>query len=324
MKKLTLLTLLLIIAKTGLIFAQSESDDSKYAMTKFKRFYNAEQPDSIFNLFSPETKTALPINKTKAFLAHLKDNYGAIKQTQFINNLGQFAIYKTDLESGTILLHLATDPHQSITGLYVKPYEAPPVTQVQKPNISKMQLPFKGEWTVIWGGDTKAQNYHVVAKMQKNAFDIVITNTDGKSYKTDGKSNADYYAFGQSLTAPCDAEVVFAVDGVKDNIPGKMNTLLTIGNTVLLKTKHNEYILFAHFKQGTVKVKQGEKVKTGQLLGECGNSGNSSEPHLHFHIQDEEDFDQATGIKCFFSKVKINSLVKSDYSPVKGDKISMP
>jgi len=321
MKKLTLLTLLLTITAAGLTFGQSESDASKYSMTKFKEFYNAGQPDSIFNLLSPESKIALSVEKTKAFIANLKKNFGSLKQAQFINYQEQFAVYKTDLDKGTILLTLRTDQNKAITGVYAKPYEAP---QVQKPNISKMQLPFKGEWTVFWGGDTKEQNYHIVAKMQKNAFDMVMTNAEGKSYKTDGKKNDDYYAFGQPLSAPCDAEVVFAVDGVKDNIPGKMNTMLTIGNSVLLKTQNNEYILFAHFKQGTVKVKQGDKVKTGQLLGQCGNSGNSSEPHLHFHIQDEEDFSQATGIKCFFDKVKVSGGVKSDYSPVKGDKISAP
>ncbi|WP_316815969.1 peptidoglycan DD-metalloendopeptidase family protein [Pedobacter nyackensis] len=320
MKKLTF-TLLFTLIFTGITLAQSESDASKYTMTKFQMFYNSGQPDSIFNLFSPESKTALPLDKTKAFLTHLKNNFGLIKQTHFVNYQDQFAVYKTDMEKETILLSLRTAPNKAITGVYAKPYEVP---QVQKPNTTKMQLPFKGEWTVFWGGDTKEQNYHVVAKMQKNAFDMIITNAEGKSYKTDGKKNEDYYAFGQNLTAPCDAEVVFAVDGVKDNTPGVMNTLLTLGNTVLLKTQNNEYILFAHFKQGTVKVKQGEKVKTGQLLGQCGNSGNSSEAHLHFHIQDVEDFNQATGIKCFFDKVKVNGVVKSDYSPVKGDKISIP
>lgn len=320
MKKLTF-TLMFTLIVTGITFAQSESDVSKYTMTKFQGFYNAGQPDSIFNLLSMESKTALPLDKTRAFLNQLKNNYGLIKQIQFVDYEELFAVYKTDLEKGTILLSLRTDQHKELTGIYAKPYEAP---QVQTPNATKMQLPIKGEWTVFWGGDTKEQNYHVVAKMQKNAFDIIITNAAGKSYKTDGKKNEDYYAFGQPLSAPCDAEVVFAVDGVKDNIPGKMNTMLTIGNSVLLKTKNNEYILFAHFKQGTIKVKKGDKVKIGQLLGQCGNSGNSSEAHLHFHIQDEEDFNVATGIKCFFEKVKVNGVVKSDYSPVKGDKISTP
>lgn len=323
MKKLTLLTLLFIILATAGTFAQAESALSKYTIDKFRGFYNAGQPDSIFNLFSPETRNALPLDKTKAFLAQLTKNYGAIKQTEFVNYQDQFAVYKADLEKGTLLLSLRTDQQKAITGLYAKPYQAQ-VSQVQKPNTTKMQLPFKGEWTVFWGGDTKEQNYHVVAKMQKNAFDMIITNADGKSYRTDGKNNEDYYAFGQALTAPCAAEVVFAVDGVKDNIPGKMNTMLTLGNSVLLKTLNDEYILFAHFKQGTVKVKQGDKVKAGQLLGQCGNSGNSSEPHLHFHIQDAEDFNVATGIKCFFDQVKVNGVVKSDYSPVKGDKVSAP
>ncbi|MNY29039.1 hypothetical protein D3C86_1630580 [compost metagenome] len=64
-------------------------------------------------------------------------------------------------------------------------------------------------------------------------------------------------------------------------------------------------------------------VKRGQLLGLCGNSGNSSEAHLHFHIQDQEDFTMATGIKCYFDKLKVNGADKTEYSPVKGDKVSI-
>jgi murein DD-endopeptidase MepM/ murein hydrolase activator NlpD len=63
-------------------------------------------------------------------------------------------------------------------------------------------------------------------------------------------------------------------------------------------------------------------VKQGQLLGLCGNSGNSSEPHLHFHQQNIENLNKATGVKCFFSKLEVNGILKTDYSPVKGDKIS--
>lgn len=62
-------------------------------------------------------------------------------------------------------------------------------------------------------------------------------------------------------------------------------------------------------------------VKRGQLLGLCGNSGNSSEPHLHFHLQDLEDFNKSTGIKCYFDKLQVNGSLKINYSPVKGDKV---
>jgi len=96
---------------------------------------------------------------------------------------------------------------------------------------------------------------------------------------------------------------------------------LVPGNTVIIKTQNNEYLFFAHFKQHSIKVQQGQKVKQGQLLGLCGNSGNSSEPHLHFHIQNVEDMNIATGVKCYFDKIIVNGREKTDYSPIKGDEI---
>ena len=112
------------------------------------------------------------------------------------------------------------------------------------------------------------------------------------------------------------------VDGIKDNIPGILNPIYIPGNTVIIKTANGEFVFFVHFKQHSIVVKQGQKVTTGALLGLCGNSGNSSEPHLHFHLQNTEDMTKATGAKCFFDQLKVNGVLKSDYSPVKGDKIS--
>jgi murein DD-endopeptidase MepM/ murein hydrolase activator NlpD len=97
------------------------------------------------------------------------------------------------------------------------------------------------------------------------------------------------------------------VDGVKDNVPG---------NTVILKTANNKYLLFAHLKQHSIVVKQSQKVKQGQLLGLCGNSGYSSEPHLHFHIQNVDDITAVTGVKCFFSSILVNGKENADYSAI--------
>jgi murein DD-endopeptidase MepM/ murein hydrolase activator NlpD len=173
----------------------------------------------------------------------------------------------------------------------------------------------------MWGGDTKALNYHIEVPVQKHAFDFIIKDSLDKSYKTDSKTNEDYYAFGKDITAPCDGEVVLAVDGIKDNIPGQVNPMFITGNTIILKTDKEEYIVFAHFKNHSITVKEGERVKQGQLLGLCGNSGNSSEPHLHFHIQNVEDLNRATGVKCYFDRVKVNGAVKVDYSPIRNERI---
>ena len=154
------------------------------------------------------------------------------------------------------------------------------------------------------------------------SFSIVIKNEKGKSYKTDGINNEDYYAFGKELLAPCDGEIVLVVNGIKDNIPGVSNPIYVPGNTVIIKTKNNEYLFFAHFKQHSIVVKQGQKVIQGEVLGLCGNSGNSSEPHLHFHIQNVEDMNIATGVKCYFERIMVNGINKTDYSPIKNEKIS--
>ena len=182
-------------------------------------------------------------------------------------------------------------------------------------------MPFKGEWTVFWGGDTKELNYHVEYEAQKGAFDIIITDENGKSHNNNGERNEDYYAFGKELIAPCEAEVVLVVDGIKDNKPGEFNPIYIPGNTVILKTKNGEYLFFAHFQQNSIVVKQGQKVKKGELLGLCGNSGNSSEPHLHFHLQNVEDMNKATGAKSYFEEIYVNGRLKKDYSPIKNEKI---
>lgn len=230
--------------------------------------------------------------------------------------------YKATCEQGLLTLSLALDADAKIAGLLIKPFSKETVLPVKVArNTTQMALPFKGEWSVFWGGDTKEQNYHVESEAQKGAFDMVMRDEKGSSHKGGGTQNEDYYCFGQPLLAPCAAEVVLVVDGIKDNIPGVMNPVYVPGNTIVLKTAAGEYLFFAHFKQYSIKVKPGQQVKTGEVLGLCGNSGNSSEPHLHFHVQDAEEMTEAAGIKCYFEKILVNGKGVENVSPVQGDKV---
>jgi hypothetical protein len=318
MKNLIVLISFLSIFNSG--FSQSEKDSYKQVSTKFVSFFNDNSYDSIETMFSPEMKTALPIDKFTQVCEGLKTQLGAINKIRFVRLQSASALYETIFDKAVLGMTLTLNAKNEIAGLLFKPYtEAKEIAR----NTSKMKLPFKGEWFVTWGGDTKEQNYHVESIAQKNAFDILVTDQNGLTHKGDGQKNEDYYAFGKELYAPCDGEVVLVVDGVKDNIPGVLNPIYITGNTVIIKTATGEFAFFAHFKQNTIAVKQGQKVSTGQLLGLCGNSGNSSEPHLHFHLQNIEDMVKATGAKCFFDQIKVNGVLKSDYSPVKGDKIEV-
>jgi len=303
------------------LFAQTEKDTYKAVVDKFVSYYNEGQPDKIFNQFSTEMKSALPIEKTQAFVNGLKQQLGKIKEREFIKYESTVAVYKTQFVNGVFAMNISIDKESKIDGLFVKPY-VPDNLPVIERNVTKLILPFKKQWYVFWGGDTEALNYHVVVKSQKNAFDFLIVDESKNTHKNNGEKNTDYYCFGKELIAPCNGEIILAVDGIKDNIPGQMNSTFPLGNTVIIKTKNNEYLYFCHFKQFSIKVRQGQKVKQGELLGLCGNSGRSSEAHLHFHIQNTENMEIATGVKCYFENIEVNGKIKTDYSPIKGELIN--
>ncbi|UOE36999.1 MULTISPECIES: DUF3887 domain-containing protein [Chryseobacterium] len=318
-----ILTILTFILLTNFSFAQSEKETNKTVATNFENNYNTDNFKEIFESFSPEMQSALPLDKTTDFLIGLKQQAGKIIKREFVKYEQSYASYKTKFERALFAVNISIDDNSKINGLFVKPFKEDNLPKLER-NKTKLTLPFYEEWTVVWGGDTKELNYHVESEAQKNAFDLVITNDKGNSFKTDGKKNEDYYAFGKELIAPCNGEIVLVVDGIKDNVPGTLNPIYIPGNTVIIKTENNEYLFFAHFKQHSIVVKQGQKVKQGQLLGLCGNSGNSSEAHLHFHIQNTEDMNLATGVKCYFDKIQVDGQIKTDYSPIQKNKISSP
>jgi murein DD-endopeptidase MepM/ murein hydrolase activator NlpD len=231
-----------------------------------------------------------------------------------------YAAYKTNFERALFTVNISVDNQARINGLFIKPFKDDSLPKLER-TLTHLILPFNGNWNVFWGGDTRDLNYHVISEAQKHAFDFLILDND-KSYKTDGKTNEDYYAFGKEIIAPCNGEIILVVNGIKDNVPGEINSLFAGGNTVILKSVNNEYLVFCHFKHHSIEVNEGQKVIQGQILGLCGNTGQSTEPHLHLHVQNVEDFNSATGVKCYFGKSIVNGQLRSDYSPVKNEIMS--
>jgi murein DD-endopeptidase len=129
---------------------------------------------------------------------------------------------------------------------------------------------------------------------QRFAIDWVRMNPDGNTYTGDPLDNKNYRAYGSEALAVADGTVVTVIDGIPQNIPGENSravpiTLETVGgNHVVLDIGHGRYAFYAHLQPGSLKVKAGDRVKRGQVLGLVGNSGNSTEPHLHFHIGDSK------------------------------------
>ena len=99
-----------------------------------------------------------------------------------------------------------------------------------------------------------------------------------------------YTIFGRQAIAVADARVVTALDNLPEQVPGKLPEAIPLaeadGNAVVLDLGGGRFALYAHLQPGSLRVRAGDRVKRGQTLGLVGNSGNSSAPHLHFHVMD--------------------------------------
>lgn len=284
---------------------------------KFMALYNNGEYESIFNTFNSAMKNALPKEKAVAFFKGNVSPLGKLTSMDFTEVNKGMHTYKSSFENGVFNILLAVDGGNKLSGLLIQLYK-PKGLPTLKRNVTKMILPFKEKWFVFWGGTTVEQNYHMAQEVQQYAYDMLMVDS-GSSYKGDPKKNESYFVFGKDIIAPCDGTIVKVTKGVYDNVPGEMNAKDLTGNTLVLETANNEYVLFAHLKQNSIIVEEGAIVKQGQKIAECGNSGNSTEAHLHLQLQNVPDFFQATGAKLFFDEIMVNGEIKKNYIPVKED-----
>lgn len=263
---------------------------------------NAGDADAFFALLNAAMRDVLPADKAADFITGIVQAKGKISAAQPTRSGPRSAIYILTAERGQWQLSLDLDDAGLIAGLYIsEPTKAPPVASSKIP----LGLPFKGSWSVFWGGDNAKVNHHVRENSQRRAADLLITGAGGKSFKGDGKLNHDYYAYGQEILAVADGKVIAAIDGVPDNIPGSMNPYMVCGNTVIIEHDPKLFSAYCHLQRGTVAVKLDQKVRRGDRLGLCGNSGHSSEPHLHFQLQDGPLFESSFGIEAVFDNISV-------------------
>ena len=211
-----------------------------------------------------------------------------------------------------------------------KPVEARTTLKVEEHRSPNDYLfPMSGTWNVA-----VAPNLHVPHRWAANeefAFDLAATSGDGRFHKGDGSRLDDYYAYGKDVRAVADGTVVEVVadateandrlrrpdESEKDYEMRTMmaqNELLAksykapLGNYVILRHAGGEYSHYAHLKQGSVKVKAGDTVTRGQVIGQLGHTGNSTEPHLHFQLTDGPDPMYSRGLPIVFKELVVEGL----------------
>ncbi|MEO3972607.1 peptidoglycan DD-metalloendopeptidase family protein [Streptomyces sp. CAU 1734] len=190
-----------------------------------------------------------------------------------------------------------------------------------RPAGIEVDPPVTGRWSALNSPADKTPSHGTHAYGQTYAIDIVAE-PDDPEHGRPGFSwlwpvlrrNRAYPSFGRPLLAVADATVVRASDRQRDHLSrtsllgvlylmvveaplrDMISPRLIMGNHVILDLGDGTYAAYAHVRRGSLRVRAGDRVRAGQQLADCGNSGNSSEPHLHFHLMDGLDPDTASGI----------------------------
>jgi len=199
-------------------------------------------------------------------------------------------------------------------------------------NAISLEFPLRGEWMAPNSPGTKIPSHGLDQLGQRYAIDLLQVNWDKKGMHFHNKSSFHYLLFGvplkncfcwgQNIYAPCDGQIVEYKDGLKERNPvhllsdlaivlknaffGNLNKLHPIlGNYIIMECKNNVYAFFAHMKKDSINVSIGDNIEKGQILGQVGHTGNSTAPHLHFHLMDNINLLEAKGIPFVFENLEI-------------------
>jgi murein DD-endopeptidase len=167
------------------------------------------------------------------------------------------------------------------------------------PSGPVLGAPLRGEWVAVNGPSNTSGHRRLVlalngnvASGQRFGIDFVRFDGNGSTNTGDATRNDTHHAYGEDVLAVGAGVVVETKDGIPENVPGLQSRAIAIdlktvsGNSVVIDLGSGRYAFYAHLIPGSLRVSLGDRVQRGQVIGLVGNSGNSTEPHLHFHIVD--------------------------------------
>ncbi|MFC8705105.1 M23 family metallopeptidase [Streptomyces anulatus] len=239
----------------------------------------------------------------------------ALMISEFVTDLPGPGWATTVLPASVVLVLMAATMTLQVRAAAPRGEPRPPV---------EVDPPVTGRWTALNSPADKVPSHGTHVYGQTYAIDIVAepeTEEGGATARPPFRilwpvlrRNRDFPAFGAPLLAVADATVVRASDGQRDHlsrnslpalaylmlIEANVRSILgahrIIGNHVILDLGEGTFAVYAHVQSGSLRVKAGDTVRAGQRLGRVGNSGNTTEPHLHFHLMDGPDPDSARGV----------------------------
>jgi hypothetical protein len=316
----------LMLFGLGPLLAETPEDATTQAGRELTRLFLDGKTDALWARFTPKMQAMFKNKKALADFRVQVEELGTeealvSEQTKTVDGRLYIRIARWSNVESPVAIVWGLDAEGKVTGLFVKPVAEPaPSAHLDRETKAALRLPFEGDWYVVWGGRTLEQNYHAVSREQRFAYDF-LKQADGRTYRTDGKKLEDYLCWNEKILAPAAGRVVAAVDGLPDQAIGTTNSEQPVGNHVVLDLGQGEFAFLAHLRKGSVRVAKGDTVAAGDELGRCGNSGNTSEPHLHFHLQSTEIFANGEGLPAFFNDYEADGKPVRRGEPVQGQAV---
>jgi hypothetical protein len=150
---------------------------------------------------------------------------------------------------------------------------------------------------------------------ERFAIDFVQLNSDDRLFDGALTDLSGYGYYGAPIRSVAPGTVVGVRRNLPEQVPGALPAGATIqmagGNHIVVRIGPGRYAFYAHLKTGSLRVRKGQKVKTGQLLGQLGNTGNTDGPHLHFHVMDSPSPLQANGLPFVFKNFRGQGVVRN-------------
>jgi hypothetical protein len=150
---------------------------------------------------------------------------------------------------------------------------------------------------------------------ERFAIDFVQLQPDGRLFTGDRTKLESYPYFGADIHAVGDGAVVAVVDDLPEQVAGASPTGLPLdqygGNHIVQDLGDGNYAFYAHLETGSVEVEPGDRLRTGQVIGSLGNTGNTDAPHLHFHVMSTPDPLLSDGLPFVFSSYRLDSRLAS-------------
>jgi Peptidase family M23 len=150
---------------------------------------------------------------------------------------------------------------------------------------------------------------------ERFAIDYVQLLPDGRLFSGDKTKPESYPGFGAHIHAVADGPVVGVLDGLPEQVPGKSPSGLPLeqyaGDHIVQDLGDGNYALYAHLQTGSIKVKVGDQLRSGQVIALLGNTGNTDGPHLHFHVMSTPDPLRSNGLPFVLSTLRLDGRIAS-------------